>query len=445
MRKILLLAVIIMLPSSRPCAGEDKVTIANLGALTNFDWKTSSGSTVRVLSLRASNQNTKGLLWAYAYEHSYTYSNPAIAYKGSYSLYADTRSGESVLVVELVFDRKYSARHLSNDQVVNWTLDERFAPEGARLELTLKTGDRVPDDTLQFSVVRGYYVDADGNETERRYEPSTFLEKLAGKGPVRRFLHLGFVPVGTTMQMSKCGDDSNPLLKGNPPTYRPRAKTDPQVITALKPVIESPLTTSEALLQKAIQLIKAKKLPAGSEILNDLLDESPSFKNALQWRVIARRDMKNYEGAIEDCNALLGIYARDPYALKNRAWLLSQAGRYKEAANDYEELVKLEPDNDERCNYCAWLFATCPDSQARDAKKALLYAKKACQLSKYENYLWIDTLAAAYAEAGDFSKAVMWQTTALESATDECRAQMTERLKLYEKKEPYRERTKASP
>ena len=90
----------------------------------------------------------------------------------------------------------------------------------------------------------------------------------------------------------------------------------------------------------------------------------------------------------------------------------------------------------------AWLKATAIDAKYRDGKAAVESAKKAMELAG-PNPAWNyhGTLAAAYAEAGDFDKAVAEQTKALESKDidkDE-RAKMEKRLELYKAKKPYRD------
>ena len=89
------------------------------------------------------------------------------------------------------------------------------------------------------------------------------------------------------------------------------------------------------------------------------------------------------------------------------------------------------------------IMAACPEAKFRDGKRAVEFATRACELTKWKNPSFLDTLAAAHAEAGDFDAAVTWQTRAIELLTDERQKDdYRSRLVLYQAKKPYRE---ASP
>ncbi len=63
----------------------------------------------------------------------------------------------------------------------------------------------------------------------------------------------------------------------------------------------------------------------------------------------------------------------------------------------------------------------------------------ACKLTDWKNGSYLDTLAAAYAAAGDFDSAVKWQSKAMELVTVKNKAEFQSRLALYETHKPYRE------
>jgi hypothetical protein len=90
----------------------------------------------------------------------------------------------------------------------------------------------------------------------------------------------------------------------------------------------------------------------------------------------------------------------------------------------------------------AFFRATCPDAAFRDGKKAIEMAQRAIQLAGAKaTWVYPATLAAAFAESGEFEKAVAEQKKALtdKGLDTEDRARMEARLKLYERKMPYRD------
>ncbi len=85
-------------------------------------------------------------------------------------------------------------------------------------------------------------------------------------------------------------------------------------------------------------------------------------------------------------------------------------------------------------------MATHPEAKFRDGKGAVALATRACELTKWKDPRFLDTLAAAKAEAGDFDAAVSSQKRAIELLTGERqKANYRSRLALYQGKKPYRE------
>jgi tetratricopeptide (TPR) repeat protein len=128
----------------------------------------------------------------------------------------------------------------------------------------------------------------------------------------------------------------------------------------------------------------------------------------------------------------------DPYI--HRAFVWSNKREYKKAIADYDQAVILEPRNAAAYNDRAWLRATCPVADYRDAGKALESAIWACALSGWKNAHSHGTLAAAYAEASDFAAAVKCQIKAIRLLGSENETQaFSQRLELYRRSTAYRQ------
>jgi tetratricopeptide (TPR) repeat protein/tRNA A-37 threonylcarbamoyl transferase component Bud32 len=76
----------------------------------------------------------------------------------------------------------------------------------------------------------------------------------------------------------------------------------------------------------------------------------------------------------------------------------------------------------------AWKLATSGADDVRDGKRAVVLATRACELSEFTSPQKVLTLAAAYAEAGDFDAAVKWSKKSIEALTESSSAQLRDRL-----------------
>jgi protein O-mannosyl-transferase len=133
-------------------------------------------------------------------------------------------------------------------------------------------------------------------------------------------------------------------------------------------------------------------------------------------------------------------YAQAHY---NLAKALLQKGSVNEAIAHFQKTVQINPDSPEVLNNLAWLLATCPDAHLRDGAQAVKYAGRACELTHDKVATLVGTLAAGYAEAGQFDQAVAAaeKACALASAAGEpdLLKKNQELLALYRAHRPYHE------
>ncbi len=94
---------------------------------------------------------------------------------------------------------------------------------------------------------------------------------------------------------------------------------------------------------------------------------------------------------------------------------------------------------EESGNNLAWTLAICPDAALRNGPRAVEIALKAVGDPQQSNPGFIDTLAAAYAEAGRYTEAVEMQELAIRKLGNNraLRQEMQARLELYEAGQPY--------
>jgi tetratricopeptide (TPR) repeat protein len=131
-------------------------------------------------------------------------------------------------------------------------------------------------------------------------------------------------------------------------------------------------------------------------------------------------------------------------ARNNLARVLVKLGNVNEGLEQYRAAARYRPTWPEPWNNLAWVRATHPNAQFRDGREAVLAANKAADLTGRSIPAVLDTLAAAYAEAGSFDEAVKAAESAVEKASaageEELAREIQTHVALYRSQQPYRER-----
>ena len=110
--------------------------------------------------------------------------------------------------------------------------------------------------------------------------------------------------------------------------------------------------------------------------------------------------------AMAECEAALKLRPANADAHTNLGNALLQKGSVAQAIHHYEEALETAPASAPTLNNLAQVFATSKDAQFRNGSRAIELAKRADEFSGRRNPEFIRTLAAAYAEAGQFSEAI---------------------------------------
>jgi tetratricopeptide (TPR) repeat protein len=148
-----------------------------------------------------------------------------------------------------------------------------------------------------------------------------------------------------------------------------------------------------------------------------------------------------FEEAIEHYQQALKSKPDSIELKEDLGMIMIKAGRPEEMLRLSREILLMKPDYIHALNNLAWVLATNPGFG--QAEEALHLASRACELTKHQNVTFLDTLAAAYANTGQFDRAVETAQKAVDLATaardDNAADQIKNHLELYKQSQPCRE------
>jgi Flp pilus assembly protein TadD len=169
-----------------------------------------------------------------------------------------------------------------------------------------------------------------------------------------------------------------------------------------------------------------------------LLAQNHADDAVTEFRTVLNADPKNYEAH---------RYLGDAYVL---------IGRNGPAAEEFHASLAAQANQPEVLNNLAWIRATDPRAELRNGTNAVILAARACELTRGSQPAFLGTLAAAYAEIGNFDEAVKWAQKAHDVAAADAEAAQKsndlsaahalqtlatldlESLALYKSHQPYR-------
>lgn len=183
--------------------------------------------------------------------------------------------------------------------------------------------------------------------------------------------------------------------------------------------------------------------PTAAQHFREAILQKPEYAEAYNNLAITLYSLEKIQSAMDSLNRAIVIKPKysEPYLNLGTFELI--AG-HTEAAMKIFDIAMQTADYDIRiAGRLAWILATSSKSDLRDGKKAIELAESVCMKTGYRQPEYLDILAAAYAEAGYFKKAVEIAQQGLQSAELEKKQQLFRqiqfRLGMYKKNKPFRD------
>jgi protein O-mannosyl-transferase len=190
-------------------------------------------------------------------------------------------------------------------------------------------------------------------------------------------------------------------------------------------------------------LVEQARFAEARDCFQPLAENDPLRAEACECLGIGLAKKGQADAAIREFANALKLDPKRAGTHRSMGNALVMAGKIEEAIASYRAAMRLQPDLQEALNNLAWLLATHKDSKLRDGAEAVRLAEQAVKITSGKYGDTLDTLSAAYAEAGRFPEAIAAAQRALAATNptpDAARIkQIQARLQLYQAGNAWRE------
>ena len=185
------------------------------------------------------------------------------------------------------------------------------------------------------------------------------------------------------------------------------------------------------------------RLSEAAEQLDKVLEINPRDVGTERKLAFIRMTEGNFSAAINRFNNILRQQPKDVACWYNLANAYRKNGDMAKAIETYRQTLKVQPQMLLAANNLAWILATNPTTELRDGIQSVELAEQICVRTKHTQPSFLDTLACAYAENGDFDKAISTAEKAIElftkSGQSERASAIASRLKRFKQEQPHRD------
>ena len=210
-----------------------------------------------------------------------------------------------------------------------------------------------------------------------------------------------------------------------------------------KVVPQSTITDVARVYQPLFDIKQFETVPSKQKFFDDSKTEEVIRKRYYGKMMFVKGVMSQEQGkpykAIEFYKRAIALVPDLIEAYLNLANIYCAQGFCDKGVVLLKKAIQLDQNQESSYRQLAWIYATSPDALIRNGEEAVLLAKRACELTEFEKVTALDTLAAAYAEQGNFKKAVEYQLEAITLATPLQEKELQKRVNLYRSERPYRE------
>lgn len=222
-------------------------------------------------------------------------------------------------------------------------------------------------------------------------------------------------------------------------TLASTGKTEQAIASFQKALQLNPEQIPARLLLGEALAKKGDHVPA-AEAFRLILKQQPQHARANLSLAILLKKQGHFDQATDHLRRTVASEPGNAAAYYHLGILYQQAGKYGAAITAYRTSLRHHPGHVLTQNNLAWLLATSPEPSLRNGAESVRLAENVRKVAGTSNPNVLDTLAAAYAEAGQFDMAVQWQSKAVECAPAASKPILKARLELFRARKPYREK-----